>query len=771
MKQLLLTNDANASVRFKHIGLLAAIVCLLAGMFLLWRSSTVSIKLEEMDDSIDEQPSDALAKSRHGETLPAKSVGQQGQQDRVPQVNAEPVPTVGGILVKLVWSDDKRAAADRQVFVSPYPSDGSQQWLATDSLGRALFTELRPDRYLVAPFLKGQRRFVNVSKGVTRRIVLYVEKGMEVRGRVVDPTGRGVGGATVWCSEAGNPGRGMPMAETASDGTFTINGVPGAGYVHAVAEGFAPSQRYPVQRLSPNTPLVLGAEPAKLNGIVKDRLGGGIVGAVVVIGYRIPAGNQTLTDGERILFPPATAIRTGEGGRFESEPLAHGSMPVRVTATGFVPHEEHLEIAPGSCESRVFILAQGGVLRGRVLTGSGAAVSEVSILARSNGQVLGMARSLIDGSFTMENLPGGKIRITAEHATSGSASSTTHSIPGSTVSTKLVLVPWRELAGRVDTVSRGELYVLAHCPGQAWYTRAPCDATGRFSIRRGRLETDLLIAITSKEELVGMLSNVAAPDRNLLITSNSRSSGGMLRARSVRPVGRNTILRVEFPSLGKSWQRFPVQEGSTVVAAGPLIGSGSVVVSLEGHKREVIGHYEVQPHQDLDLGTLSLGEGVAIRVRIDTNTVAKRGWYVRLLSGDRSVLELVALSDDGWAEVIAPREGKYCVQGVRSGFVACQRTMMIADVTVETVLRPRPPVARMIVLPREEEYRYPVELQVFDKSGWPFGRYEITKGRIGVASVPAGSYVVVARCASGKEIRAEAVFSAETSGIDLHLSK
>lgn len=257
---------------------------------------------------------------------------------------------------------------------------------------------------------------------------LILAPGVTLAGRVVDPEGRPLVGATIHVDRdtTTHPGidrRGTepapdhhPAAETDADGRFVLADLGAdervdlrahqAGYMAVWLEGVA----------APATDLRFVLEPtARVRGTVVDADGQSLVGARVTVASRptVPGSGGRLVMG-RAIEREATTLAEGD---FEVIDVPPGEATIRAMAEGFAPGTSRTIEVPASREGMPrevrdlrLVLERGAVLEGRVLDAEDDPVAHAMV---GDGEVF--ARCDDAGEYRLEGLPPGPTEILASH--------------------------------------------------------------------------------------------------------------------------------------------------------------------------------------------------------------------------------------------------------------------------------------------------------------------------------------------------------------------
>jgi protocatechuate 3,4-dioxygenase beta subunit len=169
-----------------------------------------------------------------------------------PEVSLDVVLPTAGVAGAVTTVDGQPIVGARVHVQSGQPSGddtGRPRVGVTDRSGGYVVDALEPGAYNVTAsatgFTSAERVGVEVGEsGLTSSVDFRLEAGRVLRGRVVDPGGRGLGGAMVFVTQAATGESFSRPAQTDVNGAFTATG-PGEGAVNvtAIAGGWAPAAR------------------------------------------------------------------------------------------------------------------------------------------------------------------------------------------------------------------------------------------------------------------------------------------------------------------------------------------------------------------------------------------------------------------------------------------------------------------------------------------------------------------------------------------------
>jgi RNA polymerase sigma factor (sigma-70 family) len=351
----------------------------------------------------------------------------------------------------------------------------STQASETGAEGTFEFTGLGPEGYglaVRAPGMGPLRFDVRIEDSPVDLGDLLLGPILSIGGRVVDGTGRPVGGARIWIEDA--PGSGVPQgdgrllqpgvlgeARSGPGGEFVLDVLPeGIFAVRASSCDLAPAIVPGIASGAKDLVVVLGKGRTIRGSVADGRDGRPVAGAeVVLLSGALPAAG----------FPvPEKRDVTGAQGTFEirGAPGVGERIALRISHPAYggpqdFPLGDGLPEAP-----RKFELLPPDRIYGRVVDRDGRAVAgarvlltgfDMADLARKAGKAIESVLSAKDGSFRIEVprslLDGGyAAHLLARHPTKGSGWSGPVKAPGATgdgPELEIVLEPPSGLRGRI----------------------------------------------------------------------------------------------------------------------------------------------------------------------------------------------------------------------------------------------------------------------------------------------------------------------------------
>ena len=234
-------------------------------------------------------------------------------------------------------------------------------------------------------------------------VVLTLRPATRVGGRVVDPGGTPIAGASLMLWTQAGFGGGDGRSD--DQGRFVIEGVgPGAGKLHAQAAGW--------QSLSD---LAIEVPPDGIDDLeVVLRRGSAAVAGTVLDPQGAPAIDAHVSLRSQVAKSSGSAT-TGGDGSFRIDGLDPGSGRILVFHPKYPTLSEALEVEPGV--TRVELqLAAGVEVSGQVIGGDGGPVAGATVFLGGHGPAAGrQAVTGGDGNFELVGLDDGAYTLGADH--------------------------------------------------------------------------------------------------------------------------------------------------------------------------------------------------------------------------------------------------------------------------------------------------------------------------------------------------------------------
>jgi hypothetical protein len=238
-------------------------------------------------------------------------------------------------------------------------------------------------------------------------IAVTLARGGEVTGRVTDPGGAPILGATVVVRDRAGT---RAVVFTAGDGSYRHLHVRGDVAVRASARGFAAAERavsvaeggaetVDFSLAATGAP---AAAPGETGAIAADLRDGSTLGPL--LDFRVTARGPA---GARV-------ERTGTQGELALGPLAPGRWTLTVSAKGYAPRAVWVDVVAGEPTPVRIELTQGATIGGTVYGRHGDPVAGAEVSAG-----LVRAKTSSTGAFRLAGVPSGNVAVVATHPTEG----------------------------------------------------------------------------------------------------------------------------------------------------------------------------------------------------------------------------------------------------------------------------------------------------------------------------------------------------------------
>lgn len=360
--------------------------------------------------------------------------------------------TSGRPLADVQVSAQTRSAANLPMMASPL---GGSQWLEKSAAdGSFRIAGLPAGEYRLttasANYLPDDQSLTLRESEQRLDLVLQLETGGSISGRVVDDLGRAVAGIKVGAYRNRDLGEGVQVKSlsrgeatvTDANGHFTLGGLSEASVqVRAWAEEYVAASRDNVA-LDTHDVLLEVKRYGAVEGILVDEQNQPIGGSHVSVSRR---ETGALAD---IDFVGNASVETAADGTFVLSRVAPGLVRVRAEGSGHVPaSQEGINVASGETTGNIRLVgARGAVVVATVLDADGRPVegAEVRVaradddsmdmgggmrlsrrIERNNDEVmiapgqhgsLGEGTTGADGIAQIAGLPGGSVQVKATHA-------------------------------------------------------------------------------------------------------------------------------------------------------------------------------------------------------------------------------------------------------------------------------------------------------------------------------------------------------------------
>jgi RNA polymerase sigma-70 factor (ECF subfamily) len=573
---------------------------------------------------------------------------------RVPVAEPEPgaAPRLGGARLLLVWAGDGTPAAGVRGFARelarPNPRAHGRE-ITSDAFGRVSLADLWPGVLRLA--LDRCDLGVHVPPGEVVEKTLRIPAGLHVTVRVVDERKVPIPGVEVWLSDGASITDGCVAGSTGPDGVLELRDVEPERQVGARAAGFQPAitdriQGQPGDRT--RAELVLRAGGASLRGIVRLPSGQPCAGALV----RIEGRSCSQTDALGIVLPPPAAVllATDGAGTFAATGIAIGAVDVGARAVGFGGVTRQVSLRAGEAGTVELSLVEAVVLRGTVRDDLGKPLAaRIHAWAdRDDSFSRCEAESAPDGTFRLEDVPAGSIKLSAWcGAAAGGVTRELVVAPSPAPPIELVIV-----TARADEQVAGILVDGAEAPVAGWgigvgpergwqgtFTRT--DAQGRFRVERcpaGPLEVTVHGRVGSPSFPLQTVAGVVRGTRDLrLVVPDAARAFGKAVVRATDEAGAAPArieLLVDRPGDPRSRAELAGADGRAEIAELP---PGEYRFRLRDAEHGIVrlGRHRVAGGETLDLGAVTLAPAVRLEARVlGVDGARARGAEARVYDAD-----------------------------------------------------------------------------------------------------------------------------------------
>ncbi|MCC7014271.1 MAG: sigma-70 family RNA polymerase sigma factor [Planctomycetes bacterium] len=547
-------------------------------------------------------------------------------------------PELGTLLVRARWTDGSAAPGVGFVLHSAnatdYFRDATRHWTGADGsvrvervpLGRVT---LYSDR---GSSVRGEAR-----AGETTEVVLPMQDGFTLKGRVLDVDRTPVPGAEVFLWECvDDPDQGWVVARSDARGEYTVRGLGEMlNFVSARAAGRTPTVQRLVMSNADTTvevDLVFEHRGGSVRGRVLDEQGLPLAGATVVVGGTGQEQPLRLADGAEGRAPAGQRVFTGEDGDFVVEGVPTGTVSVQARGRGYAVWSGSVEVTGTAASSIAIQLSRGARIEGTVRTRGGEPVAraQVSVDVLSGlGGAFRLTRA--DGSFSMDGLTPGPVKLRVAHDELGSTSTSLSVAEGQTARAELVLSSGLVLRVRVDGRAADWTDGFVHAS-----VTAPTDETANY-YRSARIDSRGIAELTQCPEQPLRIELYAPGDAvypRAVVEDVLASIGELVIQPDPARIGKVQLV------------------GRIVDARGEPVGSARIVPSLRGQPTSSIEACDGQTGR-FAIGPVSPGQW-SIHAQA-TGYVDVRTPWVDVASGETH----------DFGELVMQRGARLCLVGLR----------------------------------------------------------------------------------------------------------
>jgi hypothetical protein len=273
---------------------------------------------------------------------------------------------------------------------------------STDASGRFLIDGLWAGEFQIYVSAEGMRRVqqkVLIGDGDLDPVIIRLEPGLELRGRVETADGDPATGVTV---TAGPASRTLGGGSADSSGVQT--GVDGRFHFDALGPGTQSISARSEDGLSARAT----AEAGQTAEVVLRFARCGVIRGIVYKPDGAPMAGARVTAFSRGAFQ-SVGDESGPHGRFELTEVGPGAWVVGASVEGFAPASEEVEVSEGDTATIDLHLERGAAVVGEVRGLSGAELETCMVRI---GWV-GTAKPTADGTFRIDGVAAGETQVVA----------------------------------------------------------------------------------------------------------------------------------------------------------------------------------------------------------------------------------------------------------------------------------------------------------------------------------------------------------------------
>jgi len=536
-----------------------------------------------------------------------------------------------------------------------FPTSPESARRTTDASGVAHFDGPFSEVTWTAEAATGGRVSIDLGEPGLHRALLRLEPGIELSVRVLDPSGRGVSGASIWLDNRHRDWRGgNVVAQTSITGDATLRSVaPSQNSIGAFAPGYAPSPLRALRHIEPRgdrveVELTLLPGGARCTGQVLAPDGDPVGDARVALGGWV--GEPDESENSRMRWAPRLTT-TRSDGTFAFEGASSGKQCLAVAAAGFPTWTAAVQLAPETSETHVIQLEAAASLHGvvRYADGQPAAGAAVRILDETIDETLlsvdqfgydhpfGYPCAVTDeeGRYRIDSLWPGVVEAYA----SEKSTALDHQAMRDRAALDLeagtahewnpVFQRGPEIRGQAlfaDGTPMRRVFVIAKRSDTGASSLARADYEGRFELLNladvpYRLEADPHDALAPDRPPVVLEGVMPSPVPLELVASfppPSHVRTGIVRGVLADDGGRvheALDFKLEGPrALGRVWRTI---DGPRFEFSRTLPGSHRLVVYSGKHPVHVTERFSVRPGETVDLGVVTTRQAGAILVEVE----------------------------------------------------------------------------------------------------------------------------------------------------------
>lgn len=662
----------------------------------------------------------------------------------------------------------------------------------TDHAGSLLLDDL-PEGRATIQVATGARTEVALRGGVATVVEMEADDRVELHGLVVDVHGAPVAAADIWLSSqfhdvrlqrgdrGGHGQHGAFVMQTDSAGRFTLH----AGLRQCVAAyktGHGPSNAQylgydRVEGRPRELTLRLTAVGAEAIVRVHDVAGAPVPGAHVLVGQEIPHLTGTQSGAATT---PALRGTTDDTGTCRIGRLPPGETPVQVRAAGYAHWHATTTLAAGDATLVDVQLVPGATITGRVTDDTGAPVAGAYLSTGQPHLMSGAAtESDAAGRFALTDLSAATLDVNAWQEGVGDVTARLTTQAGGTTTWNPVLTMRPAITGTVLDKSGAP---VADAPINTWSQSGSgvnaatrTDSNGRFLVGPlvlGEHYTVRTAFAAGFRARVEVRATDVVPESDIVLQARvdaeptAEIRGRLVTAGERGLAGLTIVLWDESAGL-------PLEIAADGTFASRLRHPGQVHVTVSAGNQTVadLGRHDLQAHQVLDLGTVTLPEPGGLRVMLHGGFDPSRMGATLFCNGRMLGNRVLTPDNLEWRE-LPPGEYLVCVRRGGAEPVSATAAFTVSSGQVSHVeLDVRPSRRVTVKFAVAGAAARGVQVTARDAAGG-FG-YHVGLGRVHDGQterilLPEGAWTLHVRCEDGR--RASQLVRGDATAVTLEIA-
>jgi len=279
------------------------------------------------------------------------------------------------------------------VAISPAPA-GVAATATTNASGAYSFPRVPPGTYTLTPTRAGNSfnpasRGIAVATANVANLNFTAGPGYTISGRIAWSNGVGMANVKVTRTQSSTP------IYTNASGYYTFTGVPNGSY--QITPSLAPYSMLPAYTVA----VVNGANVGNIN----------FTGGYTINGRIYNSAGAAIVNVSVLRTGSPYPVYTNTAGYYTFGGVAPGTYTVTPTLAGygFAPQTRSMTITDANSVNQNFVASSGYILSGRVMTSTGAAIPNVTVM-RSGSTLTAVTNS--SGYYTFTGVPNGTYTVT-----------------------------------------------------------------------------------------------------------------------------------------------------------------------------------------------------------------------------------------------------------------------------------------------------------------------------------------------------------------------